>query len=93
MARSESDGVSRIKRNVDLRRTQKDIEFEAAAQRILSRRTRAATARRVKRKTFSFSSFAIKLVIMIGLVIAGIAVIYGIRDFAVYLGYFWIGDQ
>ena len=73
-----------------------DTDADAAAERILSRRSRPATpGRRAKRKKATPLSFAralFKITIMAGVAVGGIAIIIWFRNFAAASGIIWIGN-
>jgi len=87
MARSEVSGTSaarRIVENTQTRYEQDDSDVDEALERILSRRTQAATSVRKKKTSgpITFARALFKIIIVAGVVIGGIAIIIWLRNFA-----------
>ncbi|NQU69120.1 MAG: hypothetical protein HQ514_01145 [Rhodospirillales bacterium] len=98
MARSEVSGTTTGRRIVQNAQTRTpEQEKEDAAERILSRRSKAAkSVRRVKTKRSAPQAFAMalfKMFILAGVVVGGIAIIIWMRNFAAQNGIIWIGDE
>ncbi len=98
MARSVVSGTSagrRIVENSNARFQNDDSDVDEALERILSRRARAATPVRKKKKSGSITiaMTLFKIIIVAGVVIGGIAIIILLRNFAAANGIVWIGDQ
>jgi hypothetical protein len=99
MARSEVSGTTtgrRIVQNAKFRASGGNTDIDDAAERLLSRKTRAASGVRRNRKrrsgptTLALALF--KIVIATGVVVGGISVIIWLRDFGAASGINWIGD-
>lgn len=98
MTRSNVSGTVVGRRIVENSRSrQQDADADEAVERILSRRTKAAShVRRKKKKksgSITFAAAFFKIIIVAGIVIGGIAIIIWLRDFAAANGIVWIGDQ